>query len=270
MIRVLTPLPVLLPLLGAAAALLIGGRHPKGQRTLSILVLSAVLTVSVVLLLLADVIFRRRPVLTAYAAVALPLAAVWLWRAHLYADLPVVETPFVDNPLVAADFWTARLTAFKVLARYVLLLVWPATLAPDYSYRQITPAGWSDPLALCGLALVGLAAISGTRLAPVKRTPKADYRGRSTAEMIRSPAIFVPIFAGMASYALMTLVMVAAPLAMVHSHNHTPADAAGAIQWHIVAMFLPSLVTGPIIARIGAPAVVAILMLIVHARAAGR
>lgn len=54
MIRVLTPLPVLLPLLGAAAALLIGGRRPQVQRTLSILVLTAVLTVSVVLLFLAD------------------------------------------------------------------------------------------------------------------------------------------------------------------------------------------------------------------------
>jgi multicomponent Na+:H+ antiporter subunit D len=53
-IRVLTPLPVLLPLLGAAAALLVGGRHPRIQRTLSILVLSSVLAVSVVLLLLAD------------------------------------------------------------------------------------------------------------------------------------------------------------------------------------------------------------------------
>ena len=47
MIRVLTPLPVLLPLLGAAAALLVGGRHPRAQRTLSIAVLSAVLAVSV-------------------------------------------------------------------------------------------------------------------------------------------------------------------------------------------------------------------------------
>ena len=54
MIRVLTPLPVLLPLLGAAAALLVGGRHPRVQRTLSILVLTAVLVVSVALLLLAD------------------------------------------------------------------------------------------------------------------------------------------------------------------------------------------------------------------------
>ncbi len=54
MIRVLTPLPVLLPLLGAAAALLVGGRHPRVQRTLSVLVLAAVLVVSVALLLLAD------------------------------------------------------------------------------------------------------------------------------------------------------------------------------------------------------------------------
>jgi len=53
-IGVLAPLPVLLPLLGAAAALLVGGRHPHIQRTLSILVLSAVLTVSVVLLAIAD------------------------------------------------------------------------------------------------------------------------------------------------------------------------------------------------------------------------
>ena len=51
MIRVLTPLPVLLPLLGAGAALLVGGRHPRIQRTLSIAVLAAVLVVAVVLLL---------------------------------------------------------------------------------------------------------------------------------------------------------------------------------------------------------------------------
>jgi len=53
-ISVLTPLPVLLPLLGAAAALLVG-RHPWTQRALSVLVLGAMLGVSVALLVLADV-----------------------------------------------------------------------------------------------------------------------------------------------------------------------------------------------------------------------
>jgi multicomponent Na+:H+ antiporter subunit D len=53
MISVLAPLPVLLPLLGAAGALLVG-RHPRTQRALSLLVLTAVLAVSVALLLQAD------------------------------------------------------------------------------------------------------------------------------------------------------------------------------------------------------------------------
>jgi multicomponent Na+:H+ antiporter subunit D len=53
-ISVLTPLPVLLPLLGAAAALLVGGRHPAVQRLLSIAVLASVLAVAIALLLLAD------------------------------------------------------------------------------------------------------------------------------------------------------------------------------------------------------------------------
>ncbi len=53
MTGVLAPLPVLLPLLGAAGTLLVG-RHPAVQRALSVLVLVAVLAVSVVLLLRAD------------------------------------------------------------------------------------------------------------------------------------------------------------------------------------------------------------------------
>jgi multicomponent Na+:H+ antiporter subunit D len=53
MISVLAPLPVLLPLLGAAAALLVG-RHPRIQRAVSLAVLVAVLAVSLALLMQAD------------------------------------------------------------------------------------------------------------------------------------------------------------------------------------------------------------------------
>src|SRR5690606_23987126 len=76
--------------------------------------------------------------------------------------------------------------------------------------------------------------------------------GRPLAVLVRTPAIIVPMVAAAASYALMVLVMVAAPLAMVYVCGHTAADAAFAIQWHVVAMFAPSFVTGTIVARIGA------------------
>ena len=53
MTGVLAPLPVLLPLMGAAAALLVG-HHPRLQRTVSVLVLAGVVAVSVALLFIAD------------------------------------------------------------------------------------------------------------------------------------------------------------------------------------------------------------------------
>jgi multicomponent Na+:H+ antiporter subunit D len=53
MISVLAPLPVLLPLLGAAVTLLVG-HHPRTQRTVSLVVLTAVVVVSIALLLQAD------------------------------------------------------------------------------------------------------------------------------------------------------------------------------------------------------------------------
>jgi protein O-mannosyl-transferase len=54
----------------------------------------------------------------------------------LGASLPA-RFPFVDNPIVGATFWIGRLTAIKVIARYLWLAIWPANLSCDYSYPQI-------------------------------------------------------------------------------------------------------------------------------------
>ena len=67
-----------------------------------------------------------------------------------------------------------------------------------------------------------------------------------------SPDVFIPIVAGMASYGLMISSWSPRPLAMVLLCGHTNEDATFAIQWHIVAMFAPSFITGSIVARIGA------------------
>ena len=48
-----------------------------------------------------------------------------------------------DNPLVVADFWTARLTALKVLGHSLSLFVWPSTLSCDYSHHQFPLFAWS-------------------------------------------------------------------------------------------------------------------------------
>lgn len=71
------------------------------------------------------------------AATLAPIA-VMLWkRSAVLAASPPAEFPFTDNPIVGADWWTGRLTAIKVIARYLWLTVWPAKLSCDYSFDQI-------------------------------------------------------------------------------------------------------------------------------------
>ena len=106
-------------------------------------------------------------------------------------------------------------------------------------------------LAMSGVALLGIAVLSQTRLpGPEKKTRHGGER--SFFAIATTPEVFIPIVAGMASYGLMNFLMVAAPLAMVLLCGHTNDDATFAIQWHIVAMFAPSFITGSIVARIGA------------------
>lgn len=98
-----------------------------------------------------------------YLAAGLPVLVYLTVRAQVLAKLPAVVTPVTDNPLIGADFWTARLTAVKVLGRYLAVLVWPGSLSCDYSYNQIplfsrhfNAEDWKTILALA--LLIGIAA----------------------------------------------------------------------------------------------------------------
>jgi tetratricopeptide (TPR) repeat protein len=95
-----------------------------------------------------------------YAAVILGAAAFFYCRAGMLATHPIATVPFGDNPLQGAGFWTARLTAVKVLGKLFALFLWPAALSCDYSYNQIPlfswRLNWEDAQAL--LALLGCAA----------------------------------------------------------------------------------------------------------------
>ena len=69
------------------------------------------------------------------------------------------------------------------------------------------------------------------------------------------PRFILSVAAGVVSYGLMTFIMTAAPMAMV-GHGHSVDHAALGIQWHVLAMFAPSFVTGhPMVIDGGATAV---------------
>jgi MFS family permease len=74
--------------------------------------------------------------------------------------------------------------------------------------------------------------------------------GRPMSEIARQGVFIVALLSGMVSYGVMNLLMTATPLAMMDTH-HPFSDAAFVIQWHMVAMFAPSLITGVVIQRVG-------------------
>jgi hypothetical protein len=80
---------------------------------------------------------RLRSMLLGCAATVLPIALMLVQRALVLSASPPAEFPFVDNPIAGASFWVGRLTAIKVLARYLWLAIWPAKLSADYSYSEI-------------------------------------------------------------------------------------------------------------------------------------
>jgi tetratricopeptide (TPR) repeat protein len=111
------------------------------------------------IMLLYDLTWSERAVwrmrIFSYAALVLPFTAFFALRNELHTHLYVL---FNTNPLVSVGFWTARLTAVKVIGKFLWLFVWPAKLSADYSYNAIPlfhwpVAGWEDAEALITLVL---------------------------------------------------------------------------------------------------------------------
>jgi predicted MFS family arabinose efflux permease len=102
---------------------------------------------------------------------------------------------------------------------------------------------------------------------PKPPTLPEGQKGRSLGEILRQPRFVVAVACGIASYAMMNMVMTAAPLAMVDC-NHSVTDATLGLQWHVIGMFAPSFFTGSLIARYGAERVIAAGFVLLFASAA--
>jgi MFS family permease len=104
------------------------------------------------------------------------------------------------------------------------------------------------------VALAAMAILSGVD-AP-KPGPSDLHGGRPLSDIVRQPRFIAAAICGIVAYPMMNLVMTSAPLAMKIC-GLSVSDSNFGIQWHIVAMYGPSFFTGSLIARFGAPIVVA-------------
>jgi MFS family permease len=104
------------------------------------------------------------------------------------------------------------------------------------------------------LAAAGLAGLSLIIFAVLKlpQPTAAEIQGpqRSWPELLRQPKLVIAMASGILSYALMNLMMTAAPVAMAGC-GFDKIASGWVIQWHVLAMFVPSFFTGVLIKRYG-------------------
>lgn len=79
----------------------------------------------------------------------------------------------------------------------------------------------------------------------------AEVPGRRLSAVARQPVFIVAVLGGIAGYGLMTLIMTATPISMNIDHSYSLSITAGVISAHVLAMYVPSLVSGFLIEKLG-------------------
>lgn len=87
---------------------------------------------------------------------------------------------------------------------------------------------------------------------------------RPWSELLRQPRLIVAMVTAIISYAMMNFMMTAAPVAMIGC-GFTKFDASWVLQWHVLAMFVPSFFTGHLIKAWGVERIIAIGMVLLFA-----
>lgn len=119
-------------------------------------------------------------------------------------------------------------------------------------------------IALVPLGLIAAGVLSLLKLPEPKQAATTEPV-RPLLEIVATRRFITGMVCGIGSYALMTFMMIGAPLAMVVGCGFPSELATLGIQWHVLAMFGPSFFTGILITRFGAEKVVAAGLVILMA-----
>jgi MFS family permease len=201
------------------------------------------------------------------AALAVVLGSFWLFCAATffggaYAAV-VLSFRFAAADCVPAERRARALSAVMAggvfagvigpqLVTYTMDLWHPYLFAATFLAQAAVAA-------VCALVLLGVR---------VPMPTAAEVAGgRPLAAIVRQPRFITAVICGVVSYTLMNFVMTAAPLAMRLCGLSQESSNWG-LQWHIIAMYAPGFFTGRLIARFGAPRVVAAGLALTAASAA--
>jgi MFS family permease len=194
------------------------------------------------------------------AGYAMVIASLWLLCFATFVS-GLYNAFGVSLRFAAADVADAYRPSFKARAISLVLTggIVGGIIGPEVARwsRTALPQEFAGTyLMLGGFALASLALVQLLRMPSRLDKSSSAMPARSLAEILRQPAAVIAIASAAFGYGVMNLLMVATPLAM--EVCSLPFDSAVfVLQWHIVGMFGPGLVTGSIISRVGVFPVIA-------------
>ncbi len=112
-----------------------------------------------------------------------------------------------------------------------------------------SPAGFAGSFILAiAVLFIGLLVLSQFKNQQFS-AEQHSTSGRSLIEILRQPIFLIAMGSAAVGFGVMSLVMTATPISMHHLNEHSIDHTRLVIQSHIVAMFLPSLLSGYLVKR---------------------
>jgi MFS family permease len=170
---------------------------------------------------------------------------------------------FAATDMVSEPAQQAKAISRVMIGGLIAAIIGPQVVIWTRDALPATPFAGSF-YSQAALALLALPLLMGLRLPPPQSKKAVVGDARPLGEIARTPQFVVACAAGVVSYGLMAFLMTAAPMAMVGC-GHSVGEAAMGIQWHVLAMFVPSFFTGKLIARYGKQPVTALGLLMIGA-----
>jgi MFS family permease len=154
----------------------------------------------------------------------------------------------------AATEYVATRHASRAIAIVMTGALVAAWLGPEIAVRSadLVPAAHYAGSFFAGTGLYLLSAAVLWRIPPATPADGTDFvPPRPLGEIAAQPVYRVAVLAALVSYAVMSFIMTATPISMHVVDGHDELATARVIQVHLLAMYLPSLGSGWIIARLG-------------------
>ena len=141
------------------------------------------------------------------------------------------------------------------LARIMLGGIVVAFLGPEIALqsRDLLSGNYSAMfLVLAAMQLAAAALLFGMFREPELRAESAATgQARRWTSIIKQPVLLAALLSSISAFGIMSLIMVATPMSMHHMSGHSMESSKIVIQSHLLAMFLPSLISPWLIRKVG-------------------